>query len=868
MTIQPRADTRTKTALKDGWAFSQVRSAAFPDVTEEWTSCAVPTSVHVELERAGKIPDVFKGLAEWDVQWIQEADWTFKTTFAADSRQQAASGADLVFEGLDTYCTIVLNGETLASTSNMFHAHRFSVAGKLKDSNALELRFASPWYAAKAAEAAHGGPRPVSNGDSCRLYSRKAQYGWGWDWGPVVMTVGPWQAVHLETYEYRVGELRVDAGLGGEAFDKPWLAVAELQVEPQPPADAKVVYTLSTADGAVVKQEVLPEAELPSWDLVSSAVQAWYPVHYGKQPLYSLHVAVLNGHGDELASTSQRVAFRDVQVIQQPLPGAEGTSFVFQVNGIRIFCGGSNWIPADSYLTNIKPERYRAWVDLLVAGNQNMLRVWAGGVYEPDVLYDACDERGVLVWQDFMFGCGVYPAFKDMVKSVQVEAETVVKRLRQHPSVVIFAGNNEDYQVAEEAGVVDYNDKSGKYLDTPFPARHFYEVLLPDVVHRLSTVFYWPGSPYGGKTCGDLTVGDQHQWNVWHGTQEPWANWDKLAGRFVSEFGMQGYPDVRTVREWFAPGQEVDQWFPQSRVSTQHNKATGFERRLELYLMENFRHAFDMESYIYYTQIMQAECLAAAYRLWRRNWKGRGREYTAGALVWQINDCWPCVSWAICDYYLRPKPAYFAIARELRPYTVGMTRKEIKTMRDSTTAAFYTIRHEVELWGCNSTVEPKAAKVELVSFDLNDGVVDKRDFPVVLQPNASMEIWKGDVPGQPVRTSVSQAPRPIVVQAVLRDGDGGSVLARYSNWPEPWKSLTFPEAKLKLAVNGDTVTVTAEKPIKGLVLDVEGGGEDGGDEVQWSDQALDVMPGDAQTVTAKGLGGRSVVARHLGDGSA
>lgn len=214
---------------------------------------------------------------------------------------------------------------------------------------------------------------------------------------------------------------------------------------------------------------------------------------------------------------------------------------------------------------------------------------------------------------------------------------------------------------------------SGRGRHELTPSRHFYEVLLPEVVHRLSNVFYWPGSPYGGKVCGDLTVGDQHQWNVWHGTQEPWANWDKLAGRFVSEFGMQGYPDIRTVREWFAPGDEKDQWFPQSTVSTQHNKATGFERRLELYLMENFRHAFDMESYIYYTQIMQAECLAAAYRLWRRNWKGKGREYTAGALVWQINDCWPCVSWAICDYYLRPKPSYFAIARELRPYTVGVS---------------------------------------------------------------------------------------------------------------------------------------------------------------------------------------------------
>lgn len=396
-------------------------------------------------------------------------------------------------------------------------------------------------------------------------------------------------------------------------------------------------------------------------------------------------------------------------------------------------------------------------------------------------------------------------------------------------------------------------------MSTTNPSRHIYEILLPEVVKRLSNIFYWPSSPYGGKTSGDLKVGDVHQWNVWHGTQEPWANWDILAGRFVSEFGMQGYPDLRTVKEWFEPGDE-DQMFPQSRISVNHNKALGFERRLELYLMENFRHAFDMPSYVYYTQAMQAETLAAAYRLWRRNWRGRGKEYTSGALVWQINDCWPCVSWAICDYYLRPKPAFYAIARELRPYTVGMARKEIKTYKEGS-LAFFTINHEIQLWGCNSTLQAKEARIELVSVDLHDGEVDRRTIPVTLAPNSSTEVWKGTVPGQHERTSEADVPRPIVVGARLLDTDG-TVLARYANWPEPWKYLTFPDPGMKIAVDGDAVTVSVEKPVKGCILDVEG------DEVRWSDQALDLMPGDPQTVTAKGLNGRKVSARYIGDGSA
>lgn len=794
----------------------------------------------------------------------------FKTAFRASPGEQEAENADLVFEGLDTYCSILLNDEEIASTSNMFVSHRITVKGKLRAENKLELRFAAPLLEAKKEEKNNGGPRVLWNGDSSRLYSRKAQYGWGWDWGPIIMTVGPWKPVHLETYDVRIDELRVDSFLGGDKWNEGRLEVAALAFAPHPPKDAKVAFHLTDPDGTVVKQEMLKVGSLPAWNL--AGVHAWWPINYGKPNMYTLEVALLDTNGFELTSTKQRVGFRHVEVVQESLaPLAKGTSFLFEVNGVRVFCGGSNWIPADSYLTEIEEERYVRWIELLVKGNQNMLRVWGGGIYENEKLYDACDERGILVWQDFMFGCGLYPSYKALNQSIKLEAEQAVKRLRAHPSVVIFTGNNEDYQVAEGEGVIDYDDESGDYLHTKFPAyvvglarchadqsRHIYEIILPEVVHRLSNIFYWRSSPYGGKSSGDLTVGDVHQWNVWHGTQEPWAHWDKLAGRFISEFGMQGYPSLRTVRGWFSPGQEKEM-FPQSRISVQHNKADGFERRLELYLMENFRHAFDMPSYVYYTQVMQAETLAAAYRLWRRNWMGRGRELTAGALVWQINDCWPCVSWAICDYYLRPKPSFFAIARELRPYTVGMARKDIKQNREDS-LAFFTIRQELQLWGCNSTLQPQRGTIELVSFDLAEGEIDRRSFPVVLAPNASTEVWAGDVPGQPVRTSEAQVPRPIVVQARLLDDD--RVLARYTNWPEPWKYLTFPEPGLNISVEGDEVRISVEKPVKGVVLDCEG------EEAEWSDQAIDMFPGDEQIVMAKGLRGRKVLARYIGDGSA
>ncbi|KAK7470699.1 hypothetical protein VKT23_002121 [Stygiomarasmius scandens] len=464
-----------------------------------------------------------------------------------------------------------------------------------------------------------------------------------------------------------------------------------------------------------------------------------------------------------------------------------------------------------------------------------------------------------------MFGCGQYPAYDSFLKLVEVEAEYNVKRLRHHPSVVIFAGNNEDYQIAESFKLdLDYSDETSDFRQTSFPARYIYERTLPEIVKNFSDIFYHRSSPYSGqgKPTTDQTLGDLHQWNVWHGQQKPWHEWDILAGRFVSEFGMEGYPDIRTVDYWL--GGNKDERFPQSRTNVNHNKADGFERRLELYLVENFKHAFDMDSYVYYTQVMQAETLASAFRLWRRNWKGKGREYTAGALVWQINDCWPVTSWAIVDYFLRPKPAYFAIARELRPFAVGMTRKEHQTFPDDLSAAKFTIESILEIWGTNSTLEDKKATLEVTSYDLQSEWKDSWKESVTLAPNSSTELFKGQVPGQPTRTKKSEVAKDIVVSARLLDGDG-TVLSRYTNWPEPFKYIKFPsveEVDLRLTIEGELVTLSTKKPIKGVVLDAEG------EDVKWSDQAIDLVPGDPQTVKAVGLKGKKVKARFLGDDTA
>ncbi|KAF8138531.1 glycoside hydrolase family 2 protein, partial [Boletus edulis] len=841
--------------IASGWQFSQVGGGQGTNDGEWILVSEFPTTVHVELLRAKRIPDPVRS-------WIGEADWAFKNTFTVTEKDLIVANADLIFDGLDTFASVTLNGQHILNTENQFITYRAPVKPLLRvGANDLFITFDSAFKKGRALEKENGKSH-LWNGDSSRLHVRKAQYNYGWDWGPVLMTAGPWRPIKFHTYDIYLADIDI-RNVVSEALDVK--ISVDLLLSDKFSTLASI--TLKNPEGDVVYTEKNIKVESGNahaeFEFPRGELQLWYPVHYGKQPLYSIVVAVTDTNGRIIDSKTERIAFRRVRVVEEPLIDQPGKSFLFEINNIRVFCGGSNWIPADSFLTTVTTERYRAWLQLLVDGNQNMIRIWGGGVYEADAFYEICD---VLVWQDFMFGCGQYPAYDSFLKLVEIEAEQNVKRLRHHPSVVIFAGNNEDYQLAESINIVDYSDETSDFRKTKFPARFIYERTLPSIVSKLCDIHYHRSSPYSapGVVTTDKTLGDLHQWNVWHGSQESWQNWDILAGRFVSEFGMEGYPNIRTVDHWL-DGDRAER-YPQSRYAGNNDHRAESDTILILYLVENFKHAFDMESYVYYTQVMQAETLASAYRLWRRNWRGKGREHTAGALVWQINDCWPTTSWAIIDYFLRPKPAYFAIARELRHFTVGMTRKENKSFSDQLSAANFKIETILQVWGSNSTLTEKKARLEVKLFELHSDWTHQLAEDIVLQANSSTELYSGPLPGQPIRTKLSEVPRVIIASARLLD-ESGAVMGRFSNWPEPFKFIKFPAIKdlglvVQIGDDGESVHLSAKKPVKGIILDAEG------EDVKWSDQAIDLVPGDPQIIQAVGLNGRNVKVRFLGDGTA
>ena len=511
----------------------------------------------------------------------------------------------------------------------MFLSHRVDVTKHIKTTNTLEITFDSAYERGEKLRAENG-HRICWNGHYGRVYVRKAQYHSGWDWGPSLVTCGPWKPIRLEKYIGRIESIKVDTKLSED------LSSATISInafcETARAAKTSLEVHLMDPDGKAIDSATGDNDSSMAFKLDKPAL--WYPHSHGEQPLYQIKATLLSESKQILHSKTQSLGIRKIELIQSPLK--EGSTFYFSCNNNPIFMGGSNWIPGDNFLTRMTPEKYARWVDIVVKGNQNMLRIWGGGIYEDDALYDECDKRGVLVWQDFCFACGQYPSDEKFVKSVEQEATQAIQRLRSHPSLAIWAGNNEDYQVANEGLKHDMAMPRDKWADSTFGARVTYEEILPKLVNKHSPgSIYWPGSPFGGvDNNSDKTIGDVHIWNVSSGMLLPYQRYPDAAARFISEFGMLSAPSVHTVRETFF-GDSKD-FHPQGKAFEFHIKATSHEKRMFTCMGENFRLSFDLEKYIYISQLTQSEAMYYAYRGWRRLFEGK---LCGGALVWQVRAC-------------------------------------------------------------------------------------------------------------------------------------------------------------------------------------------------------------------------------------
>jgi beta-mannosidase len=392
------------------------------------------------------------------------------------------------------------------------------------------------------------------------------------------MTCGPWKPIYLEIYESRIKDLSYSINLDET------LANADVTVVADVGYDHKAVSFDISIDGRILEERKAYTHEgVAKTKFHVQNPQLWWPFTHGSQPLYVISAKLLSTKPSLNRKVAKRFGIRKVELIQRELKDADGTSFFFQINNIPMWIAGSCWIPADSFLPRVTPQKYYDWVTLARSGNQAMIRVWGGGIYEHDAFYDACDELGVLVWQDFMFACGNYPAYPTILESIALEAEQNIKRLRHHPSIVIWAGNNEDYLYMALAGLeYDQDDQDPQHwLTTTWPARYIYEHVLANACKTLCPdIPYHPGSPYGGLIAMDDEIGDIHQWGVWHLQKAPYQDYGKMGGRFVSEFGMHGYPVRRTFDEFFKDGRKDKESSIGSKTIEWHTKATGAEETM------------------------------------------------------------------------------------------------------------------------------------------------------------------------------------------------------------------------------------------------------------------------------------------------
>ncbi|NQX26428.1 glycoside hydrolase family 2 protein [Microbacteriaceae bacterium VKM Ac-2854] len=634
------------TPLHTGWTMEAVTGPIPDAVRDRRIPAAVPGCAHTDLLAAELIEAPFDGDNEAAQQWIGSTVWRYSTTF--DWRDDGAQRHDLVADGLDTVATIELNGSVVARTQNQHRGHRFDVAALLVEGeNSLVITFAAPVDEAEARAAAHG-PRPHVNHHPYNAL-RKAASNFGWDWGIDVATSGIWKAIGLDSWSgVRIASLRplVDVDGADGVLD----ARVELEWAGEPSPE-----TLSAAIGGVDGTVAVPAgATSARIRLVVPDADLWWPRGHGEQPLYPLTVAI----GD--ASWSGRIGFRTVTL--DTAPDADGTPFVIVVNGEPIQIRGANWIPDHAFVAEIDRARYRRRVQDAVDANMNLLRVWGGGLYESDDFYDACDEAGVLVWQDFLFACAAYAEEDWLAEEVEAEARQAITRLSAHPSLALWNGNNENLW-----GYVEWGWRPA--LAGATWGNGYYRELLPALVAELDpTRPYSPGSPFSFTDYlhpNDPANGTMHIWDVWN--TKDYTVYRDYKPRFASEFGFQGPPAWSTLTA-VVHDEPLDPYGVEMLV---HQKAEDGNLKLERGLRGHLPEPRSIEDWHWATQLNQA----AALRFGIEHFRSLAPLNT-GTIVWQLNDNWPVVSWAAVDFDEHRKPLWYALRDAYAPRLATIQPRE------------------------------------------------------------------------------------------------------------------------------------------------------------------------------------------------
>ena len=619
-------DVPIKMELHDNWEFKKVRDTL-------WNLATVPGNIHSDLLENKLIEHPFIGNNEEKLQWISKTDWDYKTTFLVDRKTLQKRHIELSFEGLDTYASVFLNDSLILKTNNAFREFQVEVKSILKAENELRIVFENTSISEDKEKNSLKYTLPEGN----RIFTRKAQFQYGWDWGPKLNTSGIWRPIKLTAWnDYKIENINI---IQKTLTD----SIASLIVEIADSNFSKDVLNYEVYINDTLQFQKPEKPEIP---ITIKNPKRWWPHNLGEPYLYDIKVVVRNGK-TILDSVLVKKGLRTIDLITEK--DSIGESFYFKVNDVAVYAKGANYIPQNSMQNQVTNAHYEKLLNDVVDANMNMLRVWGGGIYENDIFYDLCDEKGILVWQDFMFACAMYPGDQAFLENVQEEATQNVKRLRNHASIALWCGNNENAEGWNRWGWQADRSEHEKEEIWSYYLKVF-DSILPNTVDKLTDTDYWESSPkYGRGNPKYKFEGDAHDWWIWHDAY-PFEHLEENVPRFMSEFGFQSFPSYEAIK-YINQSDLID--ISANSFQSHQKHSRGFQLIRE-YMERDFSVPEKAEDYVYMSQLLQAYGITKGIEAQRR-----AKPYNMGTLYWQLNDCWPVVSWSSIDFFGKWKALHY-----------------------------------------------------------------------------------------------------------------------------------------------------------------------------------------------------------------
>jgi len=808
--------------INTGWKFRQSR-------LPNWYPATVPGVIHTDLMDNKIIEDPFFRLNERGVQWVDKEDWMYETYFDVNHEIFSKKNIRLHFMGLDTYVHVYLNGERILEGDNMFREWKIDIKDKLKEKeNKLEVFFRSPIkedipkfdsypyrYQTGPDQSQQGG---VFN-KTVSPFARKAGYHYGWDWGPRLVTSGIWRPVYLEAWD----DARIENIFIRQKDITKQKAVISVETEILANNDirnaqikVKDPYT-GNIYGSVSKDLQKGNNKI-TVDFTINNPKLWWSNGLGEAHLYDFNTEVASG-SKTLDTHSIKTGLRSIKVITEP--DKDGSPLYFELNGVPIFAKGANLVPGDNFLPRITREKYEQTVLDAYNANMNMLRVWGGGIYEDDSFYEFCDKYGILVWQDFMFACSLYPSEGKYLESVKFEAIDNIKRLRNHPSIALWCGNNEAYYFWYNWDLKkNYAEQNPEYAQVIWRQyTDLFHKLLPDMVAEYHPeAVYRPSSPYGYPGEADSPKhGDRHYWGVWHG-RHPTDQFNIEKSRFFSEYGFQSFPEFESVKIYAPYPQD---WNITSEVMLDHQRAGTYGNQLiEEYLIKEYQKPKDFENFLYMGQLLQGDAIKKAIEAHRRDMPN-----CMGTLFWQHNDCWPVASWASRDYYGRWKAQHYFSREAYRDILVSPVSEDNK----------------LNIYAVSDRLQNSAGKLKIQILKLDGTIVNELNKEVNIASNTSTIVFSENITSLLKGTLKNE----VLVHVQLTDNKNEIYTNNYFMTLQ--KDINFPDIKLNKNIRpipgGYEISLSSDKFARAVFLSIDGINN------TIANNYFDILPG--QTVTTK-----------------